>query len=93
MKPTAFLVNTSRGPVVDEQALADALNAERIAGAAVDVLPQEPPSNGSPLLTAKNCIITPHLAWATKEARIRLNQVALENVKAFIAGKPVNVVS
>lgn len=93
MKPTAFLVNTSRGPVVDEQALADALNAGRIAGAAVDVLQQEPPSNGSPLLTAKNCLITPHLAWATKEARIRLNQVALENVKAFLAGKPVNVVS
>ena len=59
----------------------------------MDVLPKEPPSNGSPLLIAKNCIITPHLAWATKEARIRLNQVALENVKTFLAGKPVNVVS
>ena len=93
MKQSAFLVNTSRGPVVDEQALADALNAGRIAGAAVDVLAQEPPSNGSPLLTAKNCLITPHLAWATHEARIRLNQVALENVKAFLAGTPVNVVS
>ena len=93
MKQSAFLVNTSRGPVADEQALADALNAGRIAGAAVDVLAQEPPSNGSPLMTAKNCLITPHLAWATREARIRLNQVALENVKAFLAGAPVNVVS
>ena len=93
MRKSAFLVNTSRGPVVDELALADALNAGQIAGAAVDVLAQEPPSNSSPLLTAKNCLITPHLAWATKEARIRLNQVALENVKAFLAGAPVNVVS
>ena len=93
MKKSAFLVNTSRGPVADEQALADALNAGRIAGAAVDVLAQEPPSNGSPLMTAKNCLITPHLAWATREARIRLNQVALENVKAFLAGAPVNVIS
>ena len=93
MKKSAFLVNTSRGPVADEQALADALNAGRIAGAAVDVLAQEPPSNGSPLMSAQNCLITPHLAWATREARIRLNQVALENVKAFLAGAPVNVVS
>ena len=93
MKKNAFLVNTSRGPVADEQALADALNAGHIAGAAVDVLAQEPPSNGSPLLKAKNCIITPHLAWGTQEARIRLNQVALDNVKAFLAGIPVNVVA
>ncbi len=93
MKKEAFLVNTSRGPVADEQALADALNAGQIAGAAVDVLAQEPPANGSPLLNAKNCIITPHLAWATREARIRLNQIALENVKTFLVGTPVNVVS
>ena len=93
MKKNAFLVNTSRGPVADEQALADALNTGRIAGAAVDVLAQEPPSNGSPLMTAQNCLITPHLAWATQEARIRLNQVALDNVKAFLAGAPINVVS
>ena len=93
MKKTAFFVNTSRGPVADEQALADALNAGRIAGAAIDVLPQEPPVNGSPLLQAKNCIVTPHLAWATREARSRLNQIALDNVKAFLAGAPVNVVS
>ena len=79
--------------MVDEQARADAWNAGQIAGAAVDVLAQEPPSNGSPLLTAKNCLITPHLAWATNEARIRLNQVALENVKAFLTGTPINVVS
>lgn len=93
MKPTAFLINTSRGPLVDEQALADALNNEKIAGAGLDVLSIEPVTEDNPLITAKNCYITPHIAWATQAARKRLLQVAVENVAAFIAGKPQNVVN
>lgn len=93
MKGTAFLINTSRGPVVVEQDLADALNNDIIAGAGIDVLSAEPPSKDNPLFTAKNCLITPHIAWATKEARIRLMDVAVNNVAAFIDGKPVNVVN
>lgn len=93
MKPTAFLLNTSRGPLVDQSALAEALNSGRIAGAAMDVLAQEPPSANNPLLTAKNCILTPHLAWATRAARSRLMKVAVENVRAFLQGKPQNVVN
>jgi len=93
MKPTAFLLNTSRGPLVDEAALAKALNSERIAGAGLDVLAQEPPPADNPLLSAKNCLITPHIAWATRAARARLMQVAVANVRAFLQGKPQNVVS
>ena len=93
MKPSAFLLNTSRGPLIDEAALADALNAGRIAGAGLDVLSVEPPKVGNPLLTAKNCLITPHNAWATRAARARLMEVAVANVKAFIEGKPQNVVN
>jgi glycerate dehydrogenase len=93
MKRSALLINTSRGPVVDEAALADALNAERIAGAGLDVLCQEPPPADHPLLRAKNCYITPHVAWATKAARARLLDAAVENVKAFVDGKPRNVVN
>jgi glycerate dehydrogenase len=93
MKPTAFLLNTSRGPLVDEAALADALNAERIAGAGLDVLAVEPPLADNPLFTAKNCFITPHIAWATRAARSRLMDTAIENVRAFLSGKPKNVVS
>jgi glycerate dehydrogenase len=93
MKKTAFLINTSRGPLVDEQALADALNKERIAGASLDVLSEEPPDENNPLLTAKNCYITPHIAWATYAARKRLLQVAVDNVASFLAGKPQNVVN
>jgi len=93
MKSSAFLINTSRGPVVVEQDLADALNNGSIAGAGIDVLSLEPPSKDNPLLRAKNCIITPHIAWATKEARVRLMDIAVNNVDAFLMGKPVNVVN
>jgi glycerate dehydrogenase len=93
MKPTAFLLNTSRGPLVDEQALADALNSGRIAGAGLDVLATEPPPANNPLLQAKNCVITPHLAWATRASRERLLKIAVANVRAFLDGKPQNVVS
>ena len=92
MKPTAFLLNTSRGPLVVDQDLADALNAGVIAGAGLDVLSVEPPRAGNPLIGAKNCIVTPHMAWATREARARLMEIAVENLKAFLAGKPVNTV-
>ncbi|HTD85693.1 MAG TPA: D-2-hydroxyacid dehydrogenase [Candidatus Binatia bacterium] len=93
MKPTAFLLNTSRGPLIDEAALADTLNRGQIAGAGLDVLSVEPPPAGNPLFTAKNCFITPHIAWATRAARSRLIDASIDNVRAFIAGKPKNVVS
>jgi glycerate dehydrogenase len=93
MKPTAFLINTSRGPLIDEPALAEALNAGRLAGAGLDVLSAEPPAADNPLLTAKNCYITPHIAWATRSARQRLLSIAIDNVAAFVAGKPQNVVN
>ena len=92
MKPTAILINTGRGPLIDEAALADALNEGRIMAAGVDVLQEEPPRKGSPLIGARNCYITPHIAWATQAARTRLLNIALENVKAFLNGKPQNVV-
>src|SRR5262249_1756764 len=92
-KPTAFLLNTSRGPLIDDQALAEALNAGQIAGAAVDVLSAEPPPASNPLLTARNCIVTPHIAWATGAARARLMQIAVANIRAFLNGKPENVVN
>ena len=93
MKPTAFLLNTSRGPLVDESALAGALNRDQLAGAGLDVLAAEPPLADNPLLSAKNCIITPHIAWATIAARTRLMEVAAANLKAFLGGKPQNVVT
>ncbi len=92
MKPGAVLINTSRGPLVDEPALAEALNAGRIAGAGLDVLCEEPPGADNPLLSARNCYITPHIAWATRSARQRLMEIALSNVRAFLAGNPQNVV-
>ena len=92
MKPGAYLVNTARGPLVDEAALADALKSGHLAGAAADVLATEPPKPDNPLLAAPNMILTPHLAWATVEARRRLMQVTVENVAGFLAGKPVHLV-
>ena len=93
MKPTAFLLNTARGPLIDERALADALNSGKLAGAGLDVLAVEPPPADHPLLKARNCIITPHLAWATRAARSRLLNIAVENIRAFLSGRPRNVVS
>ncbi|MDD6727835.1 MAG: D-2-hydroxyacid dehydrogenase [Eubacteriales bacterium] len=93
MKNSAIFINTSRGPVVDEQALADALNDGRIAAAGLDVLETEPAKENNPLLTAKNCYITPHIAWAGKETRARLLSILEDNLKAYISGKPQNVVN
>lgn len=93
MKKSAFLLNTSRGPIIVDEDLADALNNEVIAGAGIDVLSVEPPSKENPLFKAKNCIITPHIAWATKEARRRLMDITVDNLTAFINGAPVNVVN
>ena len=93
MKPTAFLLNTSRGPLVVESDLAAALEAGVIAGAGLDVLREEPPPATNPLLQARNCIVTPHQAWATRAARRRLIDVAAGNVAAFVAGRPRNVVN
>ena len=93
MKPSAILINTSRGPLVDEAALATALHGGRIAAAGLDVLGVEPPAADNPLLTAPRCLITPHVAWASIDARRRLLQMAAENVKAFLDGRPVNVVN
>ena len=92
MKRTAFLLNTSRGPLVVDQDLADALNEGVIAGAGLDVLSIEPPVATNPLLSAKNCIVTPHIAWATREARSRLLNTAVENVQAFLDGRVQNAV-
>lgn len=93
MKPSAFLLNTSRGGLITEQDLVETLNEERIAGAGLDVLSVEPPTTGNPLYSAKNIIITPHIAWATYEARQRLLQAAVDNVRAYLGGTPRNVVS
>ena len=93
MKPGVMLINTSRGPLINEKDLADALAAGRVAGAAVDVLSGEPAKPDNPLLSAPNCIVTPHIAWATKEARERLMGIAVDNVVAFKKGAPQNVVN
>lgn len=93
MKPGAILVNTGRGPLVNEQDLADALNEGRIAAAGLDVLSVEPANAYNPLLGAKNCFITPHIAWATKEARTRLMQIAVQNLKSYQEGYIINNVA
>jgi len=93
MKPSAFFINTARGGLVVEKDLARALEEGRVAMAAVDVLSREPPEPGNPLLRARNCLVTPHMAWASLEARRRLMAAAVENVRAFLAGAPVNVVN
>jgi glycerate dehydrogenase len=93
MKKGAFLINTSRGPLIVDQDLADALRQGQIAGAALDVLSDEPPLPDNPLLTAPNCLITPHIAWATQAARSRLMETGLNNLVQFLQGKPVNVVN
>lgn len=93
MKKSSFLINTGRGALIDDAALADALNSEKIAGAGLDVLDGEPPKHDNSLLKAKNCFITPHIAWATRAARSRLLNTAIDNVKAFVAKTPVNVVN
>lgn len=93
MKPSAILINTGRGPLVDDEALAEALNEGRLRAYCADVVTEEPPKADHPLLHAPNAFITPHIAWATVEARKRLLQTAIGNVEAFVNGHPVNVVS
>jgi glycerate dehydrogenase len=93
MKPGSYLINTSRGPLINEDDLAQALNSGDLAGAALDVLSSEPPSPDNPLLNAKNCTVTPHIAWATQAARARLMGIMAENIAQFLAGCAVNVVN
>ena len=93
MKSSAFIINTARGPIINEKDLAKALNTGIVAGAGLDVLSTEPPSAGNPLIKAKNCIITPHIAWATKESRKRLMDIALQNLLCFMDGNKINVVN
>lgn len=92
MKEGAFLLNTARGPLIDEAAVAGALKSGRLGGAALDVVSVEPIKEDNPLLGAPNCLITPHIAWAARESRARLMDIAAENLKSFLAGRPVNVV-
>ena len=93
MKPSAILINTGRGPLVNDQDVADALNHHRLQAFCADVLTEEPPKADNPLLGCENAYITPHIAWASSEARVRLLDVAISNVRAFVEGKPQNVVS
>lgn len=93
MKSSAILINTGRGPLVNDVELAEALNEEEIAAYGADVITTEPPTEDNPLLTAKNCYLTPHIAWATREARERLINICVKNIEAFIDGEPENVVN
>ena len=93
MKSSAILINTGRGPLVDEEAVAKALHEGRLAAYGADVMTQEPPRQDNPLFREPNAFITPHIAWATLEARTRLNKQVAANVKAFIEGHPINVVN
>jgi len=93
MKPSAILINTGRGPLVDDAAVAEALNSDKIAAYAADVLTTEPAPADNPLLQAKNCYLTPHIAWATREARQRLIKICTENVRAYLDGEPINQVN
>jgi len=93
MKSSAFLINTARGGLIQESALAEVLNSGRLAGAGLDVASVEPIQTGNPLLTARNCILTPHLAWSSLAARRRMMQTVVDNIRSFLAGHPVNVVN
>ena len=93
MKDGVYLINTSRGPLVDEAALRRALDSGKVAGAGLDVVETEPIRGGNPLLGAKNCLITPHIAWAAKSSRQRLMDIAVENLSAFLEGRPANQVN
>ncbi len=93
MKDGVMVINTSRGPLIAERDLADALESGKVAGAAVDVVSEEPIAADNPLLKAKNCLITPHIAWAPEESRKRLMDVAVDNLGAFLKGTPINVVN
>ena len=93
MKDGVMIMNTSRGPLVIEKDLKEALNSGKVAGAAVDVVSREPIEKENELLKAKNCIITPHIAWAPKESRTRLMKIAVKNLESFLQGKAVNVVN
>ena len=93
MKDGVIIINTGRGGLIDQQAVADGLTSGKIGAFCADVLSEEPPSADNPLLSAPNTFITPHIAWATKEARSRLMDIAVSNLESFLKGKPVNVVS
>ena len=93
MKPSAFLINTARGALIHEPDLAAALNTERIAGAGLDVLSVEPPLASNPLLSARNCVMTPHIAWATRNARLRLLEVTAANIRSYLLKRPQNVIT